>query len=505
MKSHRLPLLALFLSLGCGGTPASDLPEYPPFEVEENGSGSETTEVEAPREPPPEPGESRDVRFPPVTHRTLANGLAVDVIEARSLPVAHVTFLVRSGGVTDPETLPGLASFVADMLKEGTTSKTSAELAGAFDALGAHLSVGADQESVQISVAVLADELPAALALLAEMITQPSFDETELGKLKRRELDRLELEARDPNWQARRAFRREIYGNHPYARLDTTPEAIEHVTRADLQAWHRAHVVPSNAVLIVAGDVDPASFATAATRAFRRFRGGSAPTIAFPTVAPRTTRTVTVVDRPGSVQSVIRVGNLAIARRSPDFVPLSVANHVLGGGGSARLFVDLRETRGLTYGAYSSVVELTEAAPFAVATSVRTPVTVEAIGAIMEHLTRITSEPIPDDELGFARRYLSDSFPLQIDTPGKIVQLVAEAHVFGLPENYWDGYRTAIASVTADEALAAATRDIRPSEAAIVIVGEASAFAEALTQWGPVRIVDVEGHLIRELAATPSN
>ena len=245
-------------------------------------------------------------------------------------------------------------------------------------------------------------------------------------------------------------------------------------------------------------------FRTLATRAFGRLRRATAPAEVFPAIPPRSGRTVTIVDRPGSVQSVIRVGNLAIARNAADFVPLTVANHVLGGGANSRLFVDLRETRSLTYGAYSAVVELRHEAPFAVATSVRTPVTAEAIGAIFEHLTRITTEAIPEDELRFAQRYLADSFPLQIDTPGKIVHLVAESRVFGLPDTYWDTYRTALTAVTPDEALAAATRHIRPDDAAIVVVGESSEFAESLRTYGPVRIIDADGQLIRELAELPS-
>lgn len=502
MKQRTRLLLPLILSLAaCGGPSASDIPEYPPFEPLAESAGDEGAESTPSREPPPESAPPRDVRFPEVGHLRTANGLAIDVVPRDDLPVTHLLFVVRSGSDADPAALPGLSAFVTQMLKEGTASRTSSELASAFDEIGARLSVYSDQESIYLSVAVLSDELDRALGLVAEMVTQPAFDATELEKLRRRERDRLTMESQDPNWLGRRALRRELYGDHPYGHVDATLQSVDRFSKADLLAFHRSHFVAGNCFLVVAGHVNPTSLTQSAGRAFRRLRRGDAPTIRFPELAPRTGRQVVVVDRPGSVQSSIRVANLAIRRNSPDYVPLSVANHVLGGGANSRLFVDLREHRGLTYGAYSGIVELTEIAPFAVSTSVRTPVTVEATRGIFEHLARITSEAVPDDELQFAERYLADSFPLQIDTSAKVAQLVAQQRIFGLPEGYWDHYRSAIAEVTSEQALEAAQRDIRPAEAVVVIVGESRAFADDLAEFGPVRVVDVEGRTLREIPA----
>ena len=202
-----------------------------------------------------------------------------------------------------------------------------------------------------------------------------------------------------------------------------------------------------------------------------------------------------MVDRPGAVQSVILLGNLAIARDDEDFVPLRVANQVLGGSAASRLFMDLRERRSLTYGAYSQVGERVGVAPFVAYASVRTEVTEEAVGAFFENLDRIVAEAPPEPELANAQRFLSDSFPLKIDTPGKIASLVADLRVFGLPDDYWDGYRTSIREVSAEEALAAAQEHIRPEQMLVLVVGNAASFAESLTQWGPVTVVDGEGEV----------
>lgn len=503
MKLSRLAISAILLALAaaCGRSSATDIPEYPPFEPLVESSGDEGTDEEAPREPPPESAPPRDVSFPEVTHLRTSNGLTLDVVERHDLPVVHLLFVVRSGSDSDPADLPGLSAFVTQMLKEGTRGKTSSELASAFDEIGARLAVYSDQESIYLQVAVLTDQLGASLSLLAEMITQPSFDGTELEKLRRRERDRLTMAAQDPNWLGRRALRRELYGDHPYGRVDTTLDVIGRITQANLVAFHRAHFVASNCFLVVTGDVSATAFAQSAGRAFRRLGRGNAPALEFPALPARTGRQIVVVDRPGSVQSSIRVSNLAIPRNSPDYVPLTVANHVLGGGANSRLFVDLRERRGLTYGAYSGIVELTEVAPFAVSTAVRTSVTAEALRGIFEHLDRITSEQVPEDELAFARRYLADSFPLQIDTSGKVAQLIAQERIFRLPEGYWDHYRSSIGEVTAEQALEVAQRNIRPAEAVVVVVGESSAFADDLAEFGPVRVTDADGRTLREIPA----
>lgn len=493
-------LLAVF-ALACGPGDETPPPEIPP--VDDPTAGGET-ETPAPRErqAPPESAAPRDIAFPPIERTTVANGLELDMVEWRQLPVVYLELVIKSGSATDPANLPGLASFVADMLKEGTRTKSSAELAEAIDFLGAQLGTSAEPDQLRITLRVVSEKLPEALALLTEIVTAPAFSEEELTKLKRRELDRLQLSQDEPDWLAARAYYRALYGDHPYARTDTTPEAVQRVTRRDLVNWHRAHVVPANAFLMVVGSFDREAVKTQIGRAFARWRGRApaAPTFAAPPT--RTTREVLIVDRPGSAQSVIHIGNLAMTRGSTDWIELRVANQVLGGGAASRLFMDLRERRSLTYGAYSDVDERVQIGAFTASSSVRTEVTAEAVGAFFEHLARITSEAPPADELANAARFLSDSFPLRIDTPGKIASYVGDLRIFGLPDDYWDGYRSAITAVTPERALAAASTYVKPDTAAIVIVGEASRFEEALRAYGRVTVVSVDGRTLRTLEAS---
>ncbi len=455
------------------------------------------------REPPPAPSEPKDVSLPPVDVTQLENGLQVNTIVANDLPVVYATLVVSSGAESDPPRLPGLAGLVASMLKEGTTRRTSAQLADAIEFLGADLWASSDEENTYIGIRALAGQFEAAMSILAEVASKPSFNAGELAKLKKRELDRLALAEREPGYIARRTFYRRLYGDHPYAAVDTTPAAVKRVTRQDMVQWHRKYFVGKNSFLVVAGDVSSEQVVATVKKDFAKWKPGKRAVASYGKMPAHEGRQIVVVDRPGSVQSVIYIGNLAIPRANRVWIPLMVANQVLGGSAASRLFMDLREKRSLTYGAYSTVAERVQTAPFIAYASVRTEVTHEAIGAFFEHLDVIVKEQPSKDELANAKRYLSDSFPLRVDTPGKIANLVVELRTFELPDDYWDRYRNAIRATSGSEALYAAREYIKPNKALVVIVGQAADFAESLTEFGPVTVVSPEGEVKAEFGTQP--
>jgi predicted Zn-dependent peptidase len=226
-------------------------------------------------------------------------------------------------------------------------------------------------------------------------------------------------------------------------------------------------------------------------------------------VPVRTARDVYIVHRAGSVQSVIAIGNLTIPRAHPDYVALDVANQILGGSSASRLFMDLRERRSLTYGAYSGVDDMVGVSPFRARAAVPNARTELAMDAFMEHLQRIITEEPPAAETADAERYLSDSFPLQIETIGRVAYMVAYLRIFNLPDDYWDSYRSQIRAVTPAQALAAAHAHIRPDTGIVVVVGDATVVAEPLAHWGTLHIVDTEGNAttlesIRGASAPPA-
>ncbi|MGB0680402.1 MAG: M16 family metallopeptidase, partial [Polyangiales bacterium] len=316
------------------------------------------------RETPPPSGPARDLSFPPITRKSLDNGLEINVVPWRQLPVVYLQLVVRSGSVRDPARLPGVAGLVAAMLKEGSKRYSSAQIAETIEFLGASLDTSSKQETLTVHLRTLRPHLEEAFAVLADVVQSPRFSAAELKKLKKRELDRLQLQEKNPNFIASRTFYRLLYGAHPYARIDTTPAAVRAIQRKDLQRWHKQYVRPNNAFLVAVGDVDAATIEALCAKHWRRWKAGKIKALRYPTPSAMQEGRVVVVDRPDSVQSVIRIGNLAIARKDPDYVPLVVANQVLGGSAASRLFMDLRERQSLTYGAYSRVGEAVDRGTF---------------------------------------------------------------------------------------------------------------------------------------------
>ena len=449
----------------------------------------------------PASGERRELVFPEIKRSTLPNGLEIDTVNAKQLPLFYAQVAIRSGRESDPKSLPGLSSVAATMLKEGTLRRSGVQLAEKIEFLGADLWASADGESMTVGIRALSEHFDEAMALLAEVVTEPSFQTAELKKLKKREFDRLSLSERDPNYVGRRAYSKALYGQHPYATVDTNPSAIKKINRGELVRWHRRHVVATNSVLVVVGDVESAKVQSTASRVFGKWNKGVAAKPAYTAPPARDKREILIVDRPGSVQSVILIGNLAIDRKDDDWIALSVANQVLGGSAASRLFMDLREKRSLTYGAYSRLAQTMDKGSLTASASVRTDVTFQAVDAFFEHLERIVTEPTPPGELNNAHRFLSDSFPLKIDTTGKIANLITNLRLYNLPDDYWQTFGPAVWKVGVADALQAAKKHIRPHEALVVIVGQAADFAQALRKFGPVTVVAQDGEVKAEFPA----
>jgi zinc protease len=488
----------LLVSAACGASSASQTPTTTP---ETTVDVSVDTVPPRTKAAPPASEKARDLSFPAVQHVKLDNGLVIDVVTQKQLPVVSVQLVIQSGSANDPAGLPGVASAVADMLKEGTKKKKGAVFAEAIEFLGANIGTSAGQETLRVSLSALSEHFDAGLALLAEAALTPSFDAKELEKLKKRMLDELKLKKDKPAWLARREFQRALYGTHPYAQYDTTEAAVKKLTQKDLLGFHGAHFVPNNAFMVVVGDVSAEQVKAKVTALFGAWKQKTVNEVQYAAPPARSAREIIVVDRPASVQSQIIIGNLALKRNDPGFIPLTVANQVLGGSAASRLFMDLREKRSLTYGAYSRIDETVDVGSFRASAAVRTPVTGEALAGFFEHLERIVKEPTPSAELEAAHRFLADSFPLQIETGDRVAELLADLRVYGLPEGYWDSYRSAIRQVSAEGALKAAQANIHPASDLVVVVGRAAEIVPMLEKFGPVRVVDVEGAALKPSAA----
>lgn len=415
--------------------------------------------------------------------------MRVDLVEYRTLPVLYLRLVVDTRSASLEERAAGLRRATGRMLREGTAHRTSEQIADAIEFVGGDMGVDVDHDSCTLTYRVLREHAQSALELLAEVAQTPSFPDEELAKYKRRELDRLAVAQTDPNWLANKAFYKELYGQHPYSVTDVTPDSVQALERKSLADFHARTFLADGSLLVAVGDVDPDKFPAMVERHFGAWRRGGGSTFSPPAPPVRATREIVLIDRPASVQSVITVGNLALRRAEDGYIPLRVANQVLGATASSRLFLDLREKRSLTYGAYSRIEEMADISPFRAYASVRNDVTEEALEAFFENIERWRSEPATAEEMQNARTYLTGVFPIFIETPGSIALMLATQQVLGLGRDYWSTYRGRIAAVTAEQALEAAQRYVHPDRAVVVVVGRAAAIEAALAKFGPVRRV----------------
>jgi zinc protease len=342
---------------------------------------------------------------------------------------------------------------------------------------------------------VTKQNLGEALELLSEVVREPRFDPTELGKLKARASDEASEKARgDGSWTATRVMFHELFPpGSPYATYEATSDEIAKVTGAEVAAFHRRFYVPKATLVVVAGDVDPAAARAAVDRSFGAWQGGASPALDFPAPRPLTKRRVIVANRPKSSQSDIYVVSIAPERKSAEWPAVRVANQVLGGGPGARLFQDVREQRSLAYSTRSTTLELAHGGvPVLAYAGTQTPKTADAVQGILDNLDRIAKEAPSASEVDGARRFLSDIFAVRMETLGAIGDMVVLAHTLGLPDGYWDQYRRAVRETT-PEAAGHAARDVfHPEGALVVVAGDADVIAAPLARFGEVTVVDPE-------------
>lgn len=445
---------------------------------------------------PPAPGVAPAAPFPVIAHQELPNGLDLRVVERHVHAIAQLTLVVRSGTATDGEK-PGLAAVTGDLLKDGGAGGLSPKkLVERAEALGTSIEVRTDRDSTRISLGVTSEDFEAALEILGMVALSPTLLDSEFSKLKARETDRLKSAARgSASWAAAMLLYRELYdlptAVHPYSRYDAEPGDIAKLTLADCRAWHKAHFVPSNASLVVVGDVLPDRVQRAAAKVFGGWKGDAAPAPSFTRPLAPSSRQVYLADRPGSAQSQVFVGLLGVERKSPEWAALAAANQVLGGGVSGRLFLDVREKRSLAYGTGSSISEVAVGpAALVLNAATQTPKATEAVRALLEHLEKIGSSPPAQAELDSATRFLADSFVFRLETVGSVADLTASLWVNGLSDDYYDEYRKDLRELGAG-AVSAAASHYRATPV-IAVAGDAAVLGPELAEFGPVVVLDPE-------------
>lgn len=450
---------------------------------------------------PPAPMPLEPAQFPPFAESVLANGMRVLVVANAKQPVLSLTLAVPGGSFYDAAGKSGTAEMVAGLLTKGAGARSADEVAATIEGVGGSLSASAGADFLTVNAAVLANDRRLAFELVADAALRPTFPAGEIDLLRKQTLSALALAKSQPGSIASKVFSRGLYGDHPYGRA-ADENSVAAISRDDLVAFHQARMRPNQALLVIAGAIDTLEARQLAEETFGAWGGVAAGAPATRPAPQRARSEILLVHRPGSVQSNIVVGNTTWMATDTRGYALTLANQVLGGASDSRLFQILREQKGWTYGAYSSVQRRRGLGSFSATAEVRTEVTDSALVELLAQLRRVGTTPMPADEFDRQKQTLVGRFPLQVETADAVAAQVANARLLGLATDYVQTYRQRLAAVTAVQAQAAARMGMRADAALVVVVGDATKVYEKLKAVAPVTLLDVDGNALDPEALT---
>jgi predicted Zn-dependent peptidase len=439
------------------------------------------------------------IKLPRAQEANLSNAAHLMVLEDHRVPsIQFQIIMIGAGGYYDPPDIPGLADTTASLMDEGTTSRTSEQIAQALDTMAASVAVSASEGSqvATLTGSALTDQFDQVLALAADILLNPSFPEKELGLYKVRARAALEEQRSDPDFLREERYSKAIYGTHPAASMGLTRESLEKVTRDALVAFHRKNYVPDHAVIGVSGDITLAEAQKKFEGALKTWAKSNTPLPGVVDPPDSGPSKVSLVNRPGSVQTAFMVGEQALNRTSPDYDAVTVMNQILGGS-NGRLFRELRERKGYTYGVYSFARALRYRGDVRAQMDVRTEVTEASLRDMLAEFAKMRDELVPPGEFKDAQRALTASFALSLENPAELLNLYIIRQLYNFPVDYWDRYTDRISAVTPAQVQTAARKYLDPKKLQIVAVGDAAKIESPLKSFGPLELFDAEGKRIK--------
>jgi zinc protease len=407
---------------------------------------------------------------PAADRRTLPSGAALIVSEQHALPMVVVQVIVDAGARRDPRGQEGLAALTADLLTEGTKTRSATQISAAADFIGASLGTSADTDYADLSLTVLSKDLDTGLTLLTDVLLHPSFPDAEVARRRETALASMKASEDDPGNVAQRAFVHSLFQDEPYGHLAIgTPESVRKLTRKDLVAFYGRYYHPEHSIITVVGDVSAADIEQRLQNALKDWAPADVPAFTYPPATAPHPETLTL-QKPISQANII-LGQRGIARDNPDYYALTVMNYTLGGGGfSSRLLDNIRTKAGLAYSVGSFFSVNKSPGSFQVIMQTKNESTNDAIQRACGEIVRIRSEPVSDDEIKEAKLYLTGSFPMRLDTNAKIAGFLAQVTFFNLGADYADTYAQRINAVTKEDVLRVAQQYLRPEQMELVVV-----------------------------------
>jgi zinc protease len=478
-------------------------PDVPTPKTEQKGNhaGGEAVNADAVwRDQPPKPGPSRALNLPVPQVFHLENGLTVMFNYRPGLPVIAADLVFDTGSAANPIDKPGLASFTANMLQQGTATRDATQIADQVALLGARLSSGASVDGSNVSTASLTKNFPGALDLVADVVLHPGFPPEEVERRRASRLAALVDDRGNPNRVVSRVGVAALFGpDHPYGYdNDGTEESIKTMSREDMVNFWKTHYVPNHAALVVAGDIPLDELKSLAEKEFGTWAKGEPPT---PKIgAPEETKArMVIVDRPGAQQTAVRLLQIGVSRSTPDYPALEVMNSELGGLFSSRINMNLREEHGYTYGAGSAFVYRRTQGYFLIGGGIRTDVTGPAVAEILKEVRRMKETPMTADELNLAKDSQSRSLPGMFESSNEAARALARIFLYDLPPDYYQKLPERLSAVTATQAEEVAKKYLDPDKMILVCVGDRAKIQPQLQKLalGEIQIRDADAKVVQ--------
>lgn len=447
------------------------------------------------KKPAPQP--TPKLTLPAIQRATLPNGLTLMLVEHRELPVVHMQLVFSTGAANDPPGKAGVANLTAQMIREGTAKRTSLQIADDLEYIGAMLNVNSSHDATFASLLTLKEHLSGALDIYSDVLRNPSFPEKEWNRVKKTHLTGLLQQKDQPVAVANNIFASQVYGSsHPYGRpTEGTEVSVNAITLDDLKSFYRANYLPNNATLIIVGDVALKEIRPMLEDYFGDWKSGKFVPAEFPVPPAIDTTRIFLIDKPQAAQSEIRIGHTGVARNSPDYFALQVMNAILGGQFTSRINLNLRESKGYTYGARTMFAMRKEAGPFVAQAGVKSAVTDSSVMEFMKELRGICEADVTEKELELAKNSLVRGVPQGFETPAQISMQLANLVLYNLPDDYFDSVVQNYEKVTAGDVRRVSEKYLHPRSMDIVIVGDIGLIKPGLEKlgYGKVTVLDASG------------
>ena len=431
------------------------------------------------------------VKLPPQVTVKLDNGLQLIMVEDHELELFTAALLIKSGATFDPTGKAGLANITNEMLRLGTTHRSSEQIEFELDSIGAYLSISSNWDGTYVSIDAISKKFDQAMEIFSDIILNPTFPEEELSILKSRLLGEIKVRKDRPQTIASESFYKLLFSKHPYAQpLAGTEESVSSISREDIFAFYQKFFIPNNAVMVVAGDINPQQIKDKIAARFNQWKKGKLSEGRWALVAPPKGLNICLIDKPDLTQTEIRMGHLGISRDNKDYFPLQVMNYILGGGGfSSRLMKHIRSEKGYTYGISSSYSARKLVGPFLISTFTPNKTTINVIQESLDIVKDIHNNGITPEELTSAKNYLISSYPSRFETISDVAYQILGIELYGLGKGYTETYQERIDQVTLEDIKRVAQKYLDTSNLLIVVVSKAEEVKSDLESLGKVEVI----------------